>query len=185
MKRSHCSANAASTTPGWKSLPFASVCPAAPSTSPSPTRTPCSRRRCSATAPRAACPGCAPCAPPTRRGPRWVSAFEWATAADGAPQHDHGLLISAALEAKRIPSTPEVAQALKGLLLDTEMLFRQAIERGRRAGEIAGDVEPVQTGRALLALYLGLCVLVRSGTSLQPVLHAVVHQAQSLVPAPA
>ena len=61
--------------------------------------------------------------------------------------------------------------------------FQGAIERAQGAGEVAGNVDPVHTARALLGLYLGLAVLVRSDAK-EPVLRAVVQQARSLLPAP-
>jgi len=51
--------------------------------------------------------------------------------------------------------------------------------------EIAPGVEPARAGHALLALYLGLYVLMRSGTAGEPVLRAVVRQVEALLPAPA
>ena len=57
-----------------------------------------------------------------------------------------------------------------------ETHFQGAIERAQGAGE-------VDPARALLGLYLGLAVLVRSDAK-KPVLRAVVQQARSLLPAP-
>ena len=52
---------------------------------------------------------------------------------------------------------------LQTALCDLEMRFREAIERATVTDGIAASVDPVHTARALLGLYLGLCVLVRSG----------------------
>ena len=101
------------------------------------------------------------------------------TCADHPQWSERGLLINAALES-RIPA-PGVAQALQALLRDMELRFRDAIERACGANEVAGHVDPVHTARALLALYLGLCTLVRSGAG-EPVLRAVGQQALSLLP---
>ena len=110
-----------------------------------------------------------------------VSAFQWAADAAATQQRDQGLLVNAALESMTL--APEVAPALQDVLLGIELRFRDAIERARSANEVAGDVDPVHTARALLALYLGLCTLVRSDAR-EPVLRAVVHQALSLLPGP-
>ena len=110
-----------------------------------------------------------------------VSVFEWLTGADRAQQRGQGLLISAALESSHLP--PTVAQALQDMLLDMETHFQGAIKRAQGAGEVAGNVDPVHTARALLGLYLGLAVLVRFDAK-EPVLRAVVQQARSLLPAP-
>ncbi len=108
-----------------------------------------------------------------------VSAFEWAADAAAPQQRDQGLLVNTALESR--PLAPEVAQALQGVLLGMELNFRGAIERARSANEVAGNVDPVHTARALLGLYLGLCTLVHSDAK-EPVLRAVVQQALSLLP---
>ncbi|MCY4481474.1 MAG: TetR/AcrR family transcriptional regulator [Spirochaetaceae bacterium] len=108
-----------------------------------------------------------------------VSAFEWATDAAAPQQRDQGLLVNTALESRSF--APEVARALQGMLLGMEQDFRGAIERARGANEVAGNVDPVQTSRALLGLYLGLCTLVRSDAK-EPVLRAVVQQALALLP---
>ena len=109
-----------------------------------------------------------------------LGAFRWATDAEASPQRDQlCLLINAALESRII--APGVSDALKQMLQGMELHFRDTIERARSAHEVAGNVDPVQTARALLALYLGLCTLVRSGAR-EPMLHAVVQHAVSLLP---
>ena len=108
-----------------------------------------------------------------------LGAFEWAAGADASlPRDRQCLLINAALESRTL--APGVAQALQGLLLDMELRFRDAIARARGANEVAGNVDPVRTARALLGLYLGLCTLVRSDAR-EPVLRAVVQHATSLL----
>ena len=111
-----------------------------------------------------------------------VSAFEWAADAAATQQRDQGLLVNAALESMTF--APEVAPALQDVLLGMERRFRDAIERARSANEVAANVDPVHTARALLGLYLGLWTLVRSDAR-EPVLRAVVQQARSLLPVPA
>ena len=112
-----------------------------------------------------------------------LDAFQWAADADASLQRDRQcLLICAALESRTF--APGVAGTLQGMLLDLEVRFRDAIDQARTANEVAGNVDPVHTARALLVLYLGLCTLVRSGAK-KPVLQAVVQQALSLLPVPA
>ena len=78
---------------------------------------------------------------------------------------------------------PEVVRLVEDAVQVLEERFREAIERGRCASEIAAGVDPVQTARVLLSLYLGIYVLIRSGAAGDPVLHAVLQQVQALLPA--
>lgn len=110
-----------------------------------------------------------------------LGAFEWATDADGSRDRQF-LLINVALESKNV--APGVPQVLQGMLRDMELRFREAIARARSANEVAGNVDPVQTARVLLGLYLTLCTLVRSNAT-EPVLRSVVQHALSLLPEPA
>ncbi|MDE0229800.1 MAG: hypothetical protein OXJ62_13190 [Spirochaetaceae bacterium] len=80
---------------------------------------------------------------------------------------------------------PEVGRLVDAAGLDLEKTLGDAVGRGLAAGEIAPGVDPARTGHALLALYLGLYVLMRSGTAGEPVLRAVVRQVEALLPAPA
>ena len=103
-------------------------------------------------------------------------------AIDGAGgKHDQCLLINSAIELGNI--SPAIAGILQTALCDLETRFREAIEQARSANEISDDgVDPIHTARTLLGLYLGLCVLVRSGDAAEPVLRAVVRQVQALLP---
>ena len=112
-----------------------------------------------------------------------LGAFEWAADADASlPRDRQCLLINAALGSGTF--APGVSQALHDMFLGMELRFRNAIARARSANEVAGNVDPVQTARALLGLYLSLYTLVRSGAQ-EPVLRAVVQYALSLLPVPA
>ncbi len=105
--------------------------------------------------------------------------FELTT--DGAAGgHNQCLLINAVIELG--DNSPTIAGILQTALGDLETCFREAIERARTADEIAAGVDSVHTARALLGLYLGLCVLVRSGGDSKPMQRAVVLQVQSLLP---
>lgn len=107
-----------------------------------------------------------------------LQVFERALAADG---REPCLLISTAAELTR--RTPEITTVLQAALDDFETRFRRTIERAKAGKEIAGDVDAVQTARALVALYLGLCVLVRTDGG-RPVQRAVLLQVQGLLPEP-
>ena len=113
-----------------------------------------------------------------------VHAFELlaSAGADGKQSRKLCLLINTAMEP--MPKPPEMAQIIEAAVSDMESRFRDAIERGRAMAEIAVDVDPVQTARGLLGLYLGLYLLVRSGGAGEPVLGAVVRQVEALLPAP-
>ncbi len=109
-----------------------------------------------------------------------IAAFQWAAEADVSSQRGQQcLLVNAALESRTV--APKVAEALQGLLQGMEVRFRDAIERARGVNEVSGNVDLVQTARALLGLYLGLCTLVRAGANV-PVLRGVVQHVQSLLP---
>lgn len=94
--------------------------------------------------------------------------------------HDQCLLINTAAELGN--SSPAIAGILQTAFEDLEACFREAIEHARSANEIGAGVDPVHTARALLGLYLGLCILVRSGGATEPVLRAVFRQAQMMLP---
>ena len=94
--------------------------------------------------------------------------------------HDQCLLINTAIELGN--NSPAIAGILQAAFEDLEARFQEAIERARSANEIDSGVDPVHTARALLGLYLGLCVLVRSGGAAEPVLRAVFRQAQMMLP---
>ena len=91
------------------------------------------------------------------------------------------LLIDTAMEQKR--PDPEIAGIVQEAIRAMATRFQAAIERGQIAGEIAVSVEPLQTARGLLGLYLGLYMLVRSGTAKEPVLGAVLEEAKGLLSA--
>ena len=63
-----------------------------------------------------------------------------------------------------------------------ERYFRGAVEQGKSVGQIADSVEPVETARVLLSLYLGLLMLARFDALGEPVLSAVKQQVVTLLP---
>lgn len=94
------------------------------------------------------------------------------------------LVLGTIMELPRRPL--QIDRLIDRAVVDLERRFREAIERGQAAGEIADGVEPVQTARILFSLYLGVYVLVRSGApGAVPVLGSVMAQVKALLPAPA
>lgn len=120
----------------------------------------------------------------TAQSPRaaLLRVFELAIAdADAARQRDHCLLINTAMQL--MYSDPEVTLVVESAFLEMERSFRSTIERAAAAGEVTAAVDVVQTARSLLSIYLGLCVLIRSGAR-KEVLQAVTHQVEAMLPAP-
>lgn len=110
-----------------------------------------------------------------------VRLFERATAVAREPC----LVINTLVELAPGDRGPEIGRLVEAALLDLEKDLRDAVGRGQAAGEIAPGVDPARAGQLLAALYLGLYVLMRSGTAGEPVLRAVVRQVEALLPAPA
>ena len=108
-----------------------------------------------------------------------IRVFELAiAAADDRFTYDRCLLVNSAIEL-RDPS-PEIAKILQAAFLDLESSFRQAIERAEAGHAIAVGVDPPQTARSLLTLFLGLQVLLRSGAIDAPL--AVLQHVRLLLP---
>ena len=112
-----------------------------------------------------------------------VKVFELAIVdGDGTERGTGCLLIDTA--AGGLFDDPEVAQVIADEFGDLERCFRDAIERGQDAAEIAAHADPVHTARVLLSQYLGLRILVRYGAGSKPVLESVLRQVQALLAAP-
>ena len=97
--------------------------------------------------------------------------------ADGS--RDGCLLINTALELS--PHDPEVADIVTRAFTEMEAFFRTSVERGKALGEIRGTVAEERTASALLGLFIGLRVLVRSRPE-EPLLRSIMQQAEDLVP---
>lgn len=113
-----------------------------------------------------------------------VRMFEQATAVEREPC----LLINTLVDLRPdepVDLDPEIGRLVEAVVLELEESFADAIRRGQAAGEIAPGVDPARTGHVLLALYLGLYLLIRTGTAGERVLRAVVRQVEALLPAPA
>ena len=108
-----------------------------------------------------------------------LGAFEAAIAAalDAGPRNGC-LLVNTALELS--PHDPDIAAIVADALGEMESFFRTMIERGQAAGEIPARVDPVDTARALLGLFVGLRVLARSRPE-APLLRALAGQANALI----
>ena len=97
--------------------------------------------------------------------------------ADGS--RDGCLLINTALELS--PYDPEVADIVTRAFTEMEAFFRTSVERGKALGEIRDTVAEERTASALLGLFIGLRVLVRSRPE-EPLLRSIMQQAEDLVP---
>lgn len=94
-----------------------------------------------------------------------VGMFELAIGAAGKQPYERCLLINTAMEFGH--GGVEIGRVLDAAFRDLEACFRTAIEGAQRVRDITADVDPVHTARYLLALYLGMWVLLRSG-AMQP-----------------
>ena len=112
-----------------------------------------------------------------------VKAFEVA-GASGEERHRRALAL--VIEAARglKPRVPEMERLVEETIENLEVRFRDAIERGRAAAEIADCVDPVAVARVLLSLYIGLYLLVGNGAAGEPMRSAVLQQVETLLPAP-
>ena len=88
------------------------------------------------------------------------------------------LLVNSALELS--PRDPEVSTLLRQSLGAVERFFLMHIEAAQQAGEIAPGVDARATAQALLGLFLGLRVLVRSDAS-PDVIESIVNQARTML----
>ncbi len=87
-------------------------------------------------------------------------------------------LVNTALELS--PRDKEAAAIVQQAFHDTVLFFRKLIIRGQKRGEIAPDVKPTQTARALLALLIGMRVLARAASP-REVLVSIAHEAEALL----
>ena len=95
-----------------------------------------------------------------------------------AGSRDGCLLVNTALELS--PHDPEISGIVGHGLAEMEGFFREMIEAGRESGEIPAHVDPVDTARSLLSLFIGLRVLSRSRPE-EPLLRSVANQAAALL----
>lgn len=79
---------------------------------------------------------------------------------------------------------PEVASFVAGAFAGMTEFLHASIERGQANGEISPEVDPEQTAKSLLGLFLGLRVLSRVSPD-KSFLESVVGQAEALLPSPA
>ncbi|MYA95599.1 MAG: TetR/AcrR family transcriptional regulator [Nitrospinae bacterium] len=78
----------------------------------------------------------------------------------------------------------EVASLVAGAFAGMAKFFCASIERGRACGEISPEVDPEQTSKSLLGLFLGLRVLACVSPD-ESFVESVVGQAGALLPSPA
>ena len=95
-----------------------------------------------------------------------------------AGSRDGCLLVNTALELS--PHDREIAAIVAHGLAEMERFFHGMIEAGQAAGEIPARIDPTDTARALLSLFIGLRVLSRSRPE-EALLRSVVSQAEALI----
>lgn len=91
---------------------------------------------------------------------------------------DGCLLINTALELS--PHDPEIRDIVGQGLAEMEAFFHEMIENGQASREIAADIDPVETARALLGLFIGFRVLSRSRPE-ETLLRSIANQAEALL----
>ncbi len=107
-----------------------------------------------------------------------LAAFDEVIAATLDGSRDGCLLINTALEMS--PHDDEIAAMVGTALEEMEEFFRDMIERGQTAGEIAASVDAPDTARGLLALLAGLRVLSRARPN-EALMRGVARQAEVLL----
>ena len=105
-----------------------------------------------------------------------------ASAAPGGGSREGCLEVNAALELGA--HDEEVASLVAGAFAGMAEFFCASIERGQACGEISPEVDPEQTAKSLLGLFLGLRVLACVSPD-ESFLESVAGQAGALLPSPA
>lgn len=91
----------------------------------------------------------------------WMRGFAEALAND--PDRKGCLICNTIME--RFAHTGETLDMAQGLIDEVREWFRQQVEAGQRAGEIAASVDPAAAAQTLSAMVLGLMALARSRAS--------------------
>ena len=108
-----------------------------------------------------------------------ITAFEDAVAATGDGNDRRGcLLVNTSLELS--PHDREIDDMVRASFAEVEAFFRRNIEDGQKEGEINKALDAAETGRALLGMFIGLRVLMRSKPE-PGVLTAILSQAKAMV----
>ena len=111
-----------------------------------------------------------------------LAAFEGAIKAaldrQAAGASDGCFLVNTALELS--PHDQEIGAIVARGFAETEDFFHAMIAEGRAAGEIPAGIEPQETARSLLGLFIGLRVLARSRPE-QALLRSIARQAEALL----
>ena len=108
-----------------------------------------------------------------------ITAFEDAVEAAGDGTDRRGcLLVNTSLELS--PHDNEIDDIVRASFAGVEDFFRQNIEDGQAVGEVDQALDPADTARALLGLFIGLRVLTRSKPE-AGVLTAILGQAVAMV----
>ena len=88
------------------------------------------------------------------------------------------LLVNTALEVS--PHDPEIRALVNDSLGAVETFFRDNIAAAQSTGQMRADIDPDQTAKSLLGLFLGLRVMMRSGLD-KTAVSAVIQQAGAML----
>lgn len=91
---------------------------------------------------------------------------------------DGCLLVNTALELSA--HDEEISAIVRRGLAGMESFFRRMIKKGQASGELSRQLDPVDTARSLLGLFIGLRVLSRSRPE-APLLRSITRQAEALL----
>ncbi len=88
------------------------------------------------------------------------------------------LLVNTALELS--PHDAEISEIVEHAFSEMEAFFCRKLAEGQACGDVPSDVEPVDTARALLSLFIGLRVLA-CGRPREQVLRSIAGQAEAMI----
>ncbi len=108
-----------------------------------------------------------------------IAAFEQAIGTPNESKDRRGcLLVNTALELS--PHDSEIDQIVRKSFTAVETFFRDMIKRGQAQGSISATIDSADKARALLGLFLGLRVLMKSSPDPQ-MSNAILSQAKAMV----
>jgi TetR/AcrR family transcriptional repressor of nem operon len=108
-----------------------------------------------------------------------LAAFDAARTAPDAGQPGGCLLVNTALEVS--PHDAEIRDFVQEALAGVELFFRDRIRAAQATGTIRADLDAKATAQALLGLFLGLRVLMRSGAAPDAAPTTITSQARMLL----
>lgn len=88
------------------------------------------------------------------------------------------LLVNTALELS--PHDAEISAIVENAFAQMEAFFCRKLKEGQNDGDVPTHVDPVETARALLSLFIGMRVLA-CGRPREAVLRSIAHQAEAMI----